>query len=279
MEPEDQIETAQVEGDLETEQPVEVEEQEAELTTTPPEGDAPEETEEPKKKGRFQERIDELVRDREEAKEEAANWRAEVQKLIKTQQTPDIPKIEVDMSDFPVPKRDHFDDEDDYQSALAERAAVKAYRTERAKDRQQETLHQRSEQERQLDNWKADGFKKFKDFDELVLRDPQVGGPAITPPMVQSLMVLENGHDIAYHLGKNPQESYRIARLHPVEQAIEIKNLAKRLSRAKPKTTSTAPSPTSPVGDREVVSSKKWNLYDPNIPYDEYKKLRAKEGW
>jgi len=278
MEDEDQIETAQVEGDLETEQPVEVEE-EAEQATTPPEGDAPEEAEEPKKKGRFQERIDELVRDREEAKEESANWRAEVQRLIKAQQGTEIPKIEVDMSDFPVPKRDHFEDEDDYQSALAERAAVKAYRTERAKDRQQETIHQRSEQENQLEVWKSEGFNKFKDFDEVVCRDPQFGGPAIPPMLAQSLMTLDNGHDIAYHLGKNPQESYRIARLHPVEQAVEIKKLARRLAKVKPKTISTAPSPTSPVGDREVVSSKKWDMYDPNIPYDEYKKLRAKEGW
>lgn len=263
---------SQVDGDLETEQPEQPEEVVEE--TAPPSGeDAPEGTEEPEKKGRFQKRIDELVREREEAKEEAANWRGEVQRIVRESQRTEPQKIEVDMSDVPVPKRDAFEDEDEYQSAVAERAAIKAYRTERARDVQQQQIQSQSAQETKLFEWQAAGRAKYPDFDIAL-----GGNVPISQTMADTIMANDYGHEVAYRLGKNPQEAVRIAGMLPMEQKFEILKLAKDESkRKKPKTETTAPSPTSPVGDREVVATKKWKITDPDIPFKEYEKLRMAE--
>ena len=254
------------EGDLEQEQPQE----DAELETAPVGQEDESVPEEPEKKSRLQARIDELVRQREEAKEEAAAWRGESQRLLRDSQKPELPKIEIDMSDYPVPRRDNFEDEDEYQSALAERASVKAYRTMKAQDQQESQIRQRHEAQTQLMAWQNAGRSKYADFD-LALNN----NVTITDNMAQTIMTNEYGHDVAYFLGKNPEEARRIASLHPLDQKMEILKLANKESkRKKPKTETTAPSVTSPVGDREPIAKKKWNLYDPDIPFKEYERLR-----
>lgn len=207
---------------------------------------------------------------REEA-EEKARWRDEVYRRDAIQQvTPAPQEIQIDTSDLPIPTREAFDhDEDQYQAAIAERAAVIAYRRERARERQQEAVQQQRQTVDTKTQWGQEGRKKFPDFD-VVYTVP------VTDQMGSAIMGNERGHEVAYWLGKNPQEAHRIANMHPVDQSIEIQKIAKKLATSQPKTTTTAPTPTNPMGNRETVT-KSVDLYDPNISYEDYRRIRLEQ--
>ena len=251
-------------------------EETVETPDTPPEEDAPEEAEPPKKKGRFQERISELVAEREELREERDLWRAELLRRDQEAQRQGAPpEIQVDMSDHPMPRRENFEDEDEFQAALSERAAVKAYRTERARERQQDEIRTQRETQGTLLNWQNQGRAKFENFDVALLH-PNQGGPVITDNMAQVLMVHEHGHDIAYYLGTNPQESYRIANLMPFEQGWKSANWQGKAVKPQPRTQSAAPSPTEPVQGREEFV-KVPDISDPKLSFKDYERIRLEQ--
>jgi len=236
----------------------------------------------PDQKGRLSKRVKQLLgraktaeeKAREEA-DEKARWREEVYRRDAMRTTTVAPDIQIDTSDLPVPTREAFDhDEDAYQAAIAERAAVIAYRRERTRERQQESVQQQQQQADANIVWQQEGRKRFSDFD-VALRAPQSGGPVITDQMAAAIIGNESGHDVAYFLGKNPQESNRIASLHPVEQSIEIKKIANRLAKSQPKTTTTAPTTTSPVGDREVIYKPTKPLHE--MDFKEYEAFRNRQ--
>jgi hypothetical protein len=76
-----------------------------------------------------------------------------------------------------------------------------------------------------------------------------VGKIEPTSPLTVAIMKAENGHDIAYHLGKNLKEAQRIAALDPVSQIFELGRIAAKLSAEpeKPKMPSKAPAPITPL--------------------------------
>lgn len=257
---------------------------EAGVTATPPEGKEEDAFEdfEPEKKGRVEKRIHGLLKRAKMAEEEATalkenltvisqerdSWRGETLKLSGMGQKPQ--EIQVDISDLPVPRRDDYDDEDEYLDARSQRAATIAFRKEQARERQQNEYRQAQEITNQQVQWQTAGRAKYADFD--IALSPTV---AITPIMGQAIMGNEQGHDVAYFLGKNPQESYRIASLHPIEQTLEIQKLAMKMAKPKPKTETTAPSPNLPVGEREVVQGKQ--KPDHELSFKEYEVKRNRQ--
>lgn len=90
----------------------------------------------------------------------------------------------------------------------------------------------------------------YEDFDDVVY-NPSV---PITDAMVHAIQHEERGPDIAYHLGKNPQEAARIAQLPPFLQAKEIGKLAVKLPDPTPaKTTTSAPAPIRPLAGKTTI--------------------------
>lgn len=91
-------------------------------------------------------------------------------------------------------------------------------------------------------------------------------------PFTAAIMLTENGEDVAYHLGTNPDEARRIASLHPISQAIEIGKLAAKLlsEPQKPQLPSSAPVPIKPVGGSSSPATKR--LMD--MSQDEFDKKR-----
>ncbi len=89
----------------------------------------------------------------------------------------------------------------------------------------------------------------FPDFQQVVYRLPADGGPSITLYMAEVIKGSEMGPDVAYHLGKNIPESRRIARLSPLQQAVELGKIEASLKTSPPpvKKTSAAPPPVKPV--------------------------------
>ena len=161
-------------------------------------------------------------------------------------------------ANYPAPTFDQFNgDLDRFTDALADWKADQRV-MQRERQSQQETVvssyEQRVEQARDT---------RYPDYDDVVGKPYEDGGPAISDLMADAIMMEANGTDIAYHLGRNVQESIRIAKLPPVQQALEIGKLAVKLAGQAPpaKKVSSAPNPIKPVGSRTVSGAS-----DPSDP-------------
>lgn len=155
----------------------------------------------PKKKHWAYDRIDELTRRRREAEREAEYWKARASRTVDPNSL-------------------------DYEEGIAERVAQR-HRTEQA-ETAQATAQQLSVEAFNYRETMA--REKFTDYD-AVTRNPNV---AITEAMAEVIRDSDVGPDVAYHLGKNPQEAARIASLPTHLQAREIGRIEERLSAPKP---------------------------------------------
>lgn len=93
----------------------------------------------------------------------------------------------------------------------------------------------------------AEGAEKYKDYNEVVTRPRENGGPAITVVMAEALLESDMGADIAYYLGKNVKESEKISALSPVAQAKAIWKLESKVAKSTMPAQSQAPAPVKPV--------------------------------
>lgn len=206
------------------------------LESTPEQQPEAEQTETPKKKHWAHDRIDQLTRQRRDAERE----RDELRSKLEQKQTP---------------SQDQFDDYDDY---VVEKASLKI-----EQDRlnsQSESLKKSIAETFQL---RVDAAKDLYSDYEVVAQNPAL---PITDDMAEVIMDSEQGPDIAYHLGKNPQEALRIAKLSKTRQAVEIGKLEDRLSKPAP-IKKPPPAPINPVSgssigtvakDPSKMSDKEW---------------------
>jgi hypothetical protein len=135
---------------------------------------------------------------------------------------------------------EQFETYEDYADALAERKAEELL-ARRDAERQQSAMlasyHEREEVARD----------KYDDFDQVAY-NPEL---SITETMARAIQASDIGPDVVYHLGANPKEASRIARLEPILQAREIGMIEVRLESAPlSKKTSNAPAPIAPVTAR-----------------------------
>lgn len=116
-------------------------------------------------------------------------------------------------------------------------------------------LLQQQEQEEARQNWadqSADARKRYADFDAVVTA-PDV---PITKEMATLLMASDVGADVAYYLGTNKAAAHQIARMPPLEQAMEIGRLSAAVTRPKPRTQTNAPDPIAPVTPKATGAAK-----------------------
>jgi hypothetical protein len=148
----------------------------------------------------------------------------------------------------PPPVVETADDAKAYAEALAEQKAHEILERQRQSEAL-ETYYEREE----------DARAKYDDF-EQVAYNPNL---TVTEVMAQTIQLSEVGPDLIYHLGSNPKEAERIARLPPFLQAKEIGKLEAKLAASPPvKKTSTAPAPIAPVTARSTSSA----AYDTTDP-------------
>jgi hypothetical protein len=139
---------------------------------------------------------------------------------------------------------EQFESTDAYVEALAAQKAEQLL-AQREQQKQQsallESYHDKEEKARE----------KYDDF-EQVAYNPNL---PITDVMAQTIQASDIGPEMAYHLGANPKEAERIARLSPLLQAKEIGKLEAKLAADPPvKKTSNAPTPISPITARSTGS-------------------------
>jgi hypothetical protein len=143
-----------------------------------------------------------------------------------------------------LPPADQFESPEAYAEALAEKRAQELI-TQREAAREQaqimENYHDREEEVR----------GKYDDFDQVAY-NPQL---SITDVMAETIRASDMGPELAYHLGSNPKEAERIAKLSPFLQAKEIGRIEAKLAAEPPvKKTSSAPEPIRPVTARATNS-------------------------
>lgn len=139
-----------------------------------------------------------------------------------------------------VPPATSFESPEAYAEALAERRA-------RELISQRETAKQQAEIAEAYADKEEEVRAKYDDF-EQVAYNPNL---PITTAMAETIRSSEIGPELAYHLGQNPKEAERIAKLTPFLQAKEIGRIEAKLVAEPPvKKTSSAPAPISPVTAR-----------------------------
>jgi hypothetical protein len=194
--------------------------------------ESPPETQ-PKPKG-VQKRLDELTANWRTAERDRDYWR---EQAVRNQpppiQAPEAPKGR--------PERDQYDSDAEFIEAVTDWKV-----SDRLQARERELEESRKAQEAEV---RAQTFyeraaeirEQHPDYDAVAL-NPHL---PITETMVEVLQSSGKGAEVLYHLGKNPSEAARIARLSPYAAAAELGRLEASLSQ--PKKQTAAPDPIAPV--------------------------------
>ncbi|HQT78823.1 MAG TPA: hypothetical protein PLD10_17360 [Rhodopila sp.] len=204
-------------------------------TDTPAEAVKSDEPEKPKQTPWFQKRIDELTREKWEARREAEAAKS-LAEALKTANP-----------DTPAPQ-----DPATFERMVAERAQklVEAQRF----DESCNTTYQK-------------GKEKFPDFDESVSGYTLLGGLQDKRDFLEAVTALPNGEAIFYHLGKNLDEASRVLSLSPIRMAVELTRLGDKL-KATP-AISKAPAPVKPIGGAGKAEG-----YREDMPIEEFFRWR-----
>ncbi|MBL4651276.1 MAG: hypothetical protein JKY53_00215 [Flavobacteriales bacterium] len=213
----------------------------AEKPSTPPKGKT------------AQERINQLTRKGHERDQENARLLAENEEL-KTQKSPaKTPEVS------PAPKEDDFDTLGEFEAAKAEHIAKTAsdMAYERISKEKQEETDTTLKNERKTSlkakkkvfdaavESKRDGFENFEEV--------AYGHDFMDTDLVEQILDMEKGPEIAYHLGSNLDIAKDMIALSPVQRARELTKLEFSLETLKPKLVSDAPDPITPLGNSETV--------------------------
>lgn len=192
-------------------------------------------------------RIRQLHAERERAKEEAAYWRGQAE-AKKVSEYVTQPAAQED----PEPQEEQFQDYGAFVKAQARweaRQEFKALEAAKEQKAKEEATKAAEEKVEQTFKSKVEEFKaKTPDFEDTV-RNPDL---RISKVMYEAMRETEVGPQIAYHLGKNPQEAARIAGLSPIAAIKEIGKLEAKFTKepaptVQTKTISDAPEPPSIV--------------------------------
>lgn len=206
--------------------------------------------EKPKKKGGFQRRIDKLNLQKAQAQQEAEYWKQQALKNAGAPKT-DAPKVELPktVAGDGKPKPESFETHAEYVEALTDWKTDQKFKE---RDQKAEKNRLETEQTKQVTTYqeKAKAFlEKHPDFDEVV------EDLVVSPVVVGIIQSSDVGPEIAYELGKNPDEAKRIAKLPPLQAAVELGAIKSRITskasgekKPEPKRVTSAPNPIAPVG-------------------------------
>lgn len=216
-----------------------------------------------------QKRIDELVRDREDAKRERDYWRELAMEKNtskpKAQQESTAPQGE--------PRQDDFANYEQYLDARADWRAEQ--RIAQAREAETRTRQQEQMQEHrkafEADMKAAEGrYPNYREVSDLVLSDPDF---PISAPMAEAIMHAEKRADLVYWLGNNPDEARRISRLAPLAAAAALGRVEATLTTPAKRTVTQAPPPPSTLRGGDLPSKN-----PAEMSMAEYAKWRASGG-
>lgn len=235
----------------------EVEAEEVSATSEDATEEAPKVEDKPRKNRRsFEKRIDQLTAQLRAKERELEEHRKPSQEPAKS------------------PRREDFDDYESFIEAKAEHKAIEAAEKRLAdadaKARERDARAQEENQQRSFvearESILEKGAEAYADFEAVTTNEDL----SITPVMADALLSSEKGHELWYHLGKNPELADRIADMPPVQQLMELGRIEATLSGRKP---SAAPRPTTTLNSRGSSA----NALSDKLSTDEWMKRRREE--
>lgn len=220
--------------------------------------DAPKDEPPKKKGGGFQRRISELT----------AQLRQAQRELEAARTKPETPQPEE-----AAPKRDQFDDYEAYLEAHTRWVArSEAQSIKQAADAEYQRRIADRERDAREGDWQAkvETFREEHPDWEAVALNPAL---PITAEMAETLRELDNGPEVAYHLGKNPELVDRLAGMSDRKAALELARLSERLV-TQVKRASAAPKPIDPVRSTGQPNT---NPLSEKLSIEEWVKNRRKQ--
>jgi len=235
-----------------------------EATESESQQESPEQRAERKSKG-VQKRIDELTAARHRAEREAdfirEQYEAAQRQLKQFTEKPQQQAKPTAQAEG-RPTIDQYDNVDDYVAAVTDWKLEQVEKEREAKTREAQARQEQETLARKVTEQTEKARQKYADFDEVVVHNPDL---PITQTMAQSLVEMDQGADVAYHLGKNPQEAARIAALPASRQLIELGKLeaslalnAKKVTQAPPPVSSQVTGTAGGGGLSDKMSVKEW---------------------
>lgn len=174
-----------------------------------------------------------------------AKEKARVERKVRRELAPVPQPTPTTDSEPQKPVISNFTTVEEYDAAMT-KWADEAVTAREAKKAQQTQAAREAQERAQLQNTFAEredaAMEKYADYTQIA-HNPRL---PITTKMAEVIQRSEQGPDIAYFLGKNPQEAARIAQLHPDLQAAELGRIGVTAS-APAKKPSSAPEPINPV--------------------------------
>ncbi|HEU4707931.1 MAG TPA: hypothetical protein VFS17_01330, partial [Methylophilaceae bacterium] len=151
------------------------------------------------------------------------------------------------------PKQEDFATYEDYLEALAKHTVAEERRKAEAEAEEAKEKQTREAKAKTYAERAEKARERMPDFDDVVDQDLPV-----SRAMIEVIMESDIGPDLAYYLGKNPDEATRIAQLSPIAAARELGKIEAKLTPADktdPPKPSDAPKPPNPVKGTTTVSS------------------------
>ena len=204
----------------------------------------------PEKDPWYKRRIDELTRDKHEARRHAER----LEKMLEQQEAMRKQLASQPASQEPTgpiaPNPDdyvggQFDPRYMQDMLTYTRESTKAEAIAAIKQEQQELMQRQAmaQQQQRLDTAEAAARARYNDYDaviEGITTDPVLAQNNV---IREAVLGMDNGPEIAYMLGKNLDVAYEIANMHPIQAGMR---LAEIINRA-PRKTSNAPTPIKPL--------------------------------
>lgn len=194
----------------------------------------------------YKRRIDELTRDKHEARRHAERMEKMLEQLAAQQQkAPEAtaPSIQPpNPNDFAGGQYDprYIQAQLEYTRVTAVEEARKAVAAEYE---QRNQMERHAQMQAKLETAEAATRAKFADYDvviEGITSDPRL---AQNPTIRQALLGMDNGPEIAYTLGKNLDVAYEIANMNPIQAGMKLAELINRA----PRRTGNIPVPPKPI--------------------------------
>lgn len=171
------------------------------------------------------------------------------------------------------PKSEDYENYDEFLEALTDWKVEQVAKKNEAKTKEDSY---RRQMEALAESYKVKAeqlAKQIPDF-EQVIEECDI---PVTNVMQQALLESDMGPEVAYYLAKNPEQAEKASKMGLVELNKFIGRIEERLESQKSqkvvKKQTQAPAPISPLGNGKTA--KAWSLNDPDIPYEEYVKLRG----
>jgi hypothetical protein len=190
------------------------------------------------------------------ALEDERRKRQDLERRIQALETPPPKEPTFDPDTFippghpPRPEVDQYDSYEDFVMAAANWEGKRVLAVDKYVTQKNEAEHQH---QTATEKFVSSGAAKYADFHDVAMT-----GLIVTPTMRDALVDSDVGADVAYYLGKNPEEAKRIAGLGVYGQVREIGKIEAKLSTAAApvKRETQAPEPITPVSTEGKTTTK-----------------------